>query len=157
MYIHGMTESRFYRIWTGIQTRCNNSNEHIFQYYGGRGIKNAWNSFQEFYEDMYESYIDHVNSFGEKNTSIDRVNNNGHYSKENCTWSTRYRQVRNRRINRKFEYKGKKTCLTDLCKQFNIPRSTVENRLNRGFSIEESLTTKQYKIKKIHKINHANK
>lgn len=94
---HGMTKDRFYRIWKGMRRRCKNS---TFKNYGGRGIKvcDRWlKSFENFRDDLYSEYCDHVKRYGEHDTSIERKDVNGHYELGNVTFATRTEQVLNRR------------------------------------------------------------
>lgn len=87
----------FYNRFCTIKARCNNPKNHKYKDYGGRGIKNLWESFEEFKNDMYESYLEHVEEFGIKNTSIDRIDVDGHYEKSNCRWATYKEQANNKR------------------------------------------------------------
>ncbi len=78
---HGDSKTRLYRIWAGMKDRCYNLNSQCFKYYGGKGIKILWNSFEEF-----RSWS-HLNGY-KKNLTIDRINSNGDYCSDNCEWVT---------------------------------------------------------------------
>lgn len=95
MTTHGMSKTRFYRIWNWIKGRCNWPNKN----YWWRWITYAekWETFEWFYEDMYEDYIKHEKIYWTKNTTIERNNNDWHYTKQNCEWATRQVQVKNKR------------------------------------------------------------
>ena len=79
-----ISKKRFYNTWCNMKTRCLNKNIPLSKNYSGRGINvcDKWLKFENFRDDMYESYLEHIKEFGEKNTSIDRVNNNGNYCRK---------------------------------------------------------------------------
>ena len=95
--LRGRSPSRFYRIWRGIQTRCRNIKSPAYKYYGAKGVVCLWKNFLDFKNDMYESYLLHVQKFGEKQTQVDRINNDKGYYKKNCRWVTLSEQARNKR------------------------------------------------------------
>ena len=137
-YKHDMSNTRFYYIWAGMKHRCNNKNEIGYKNYGGRGItyQPSWEDFQNFYEDMYLSYCKHAEQFGENNTSIDRINNNGNYTKENCHWATRVEQANNTRQNRVVA--GTNMTATQYARNIGKHPATIIQWLNNGKLQEET-------------------
>lgn len=89
---------RFNYIFLGMKRRCTDIKSSNYKYYGERGIKVEWKSYQEFKDDMYKSYKEHAKLFGEKQTTIDRIDVNGNYCKKNCRWATWKEQSGNKRV-----------------------------------------------------------
>src|SRR5690242_13412883 len=87
----------FYRKWTSLRSRCERKESSSYEHYGGRGIKHTWPTFEGYVNDMYDSYLEHVYAYGERNTTIDRIDVNGDYWKDNCRWATYQQQILNRR------------------------------------------------------------
>jgi hypothetical protein len=88
---HGMSGTPIYRRWKGMRSRCNNPNAVNYERYGGRGIDvcDRWRDFTNFYSDMGEP---------EPGLTIERIDNDGDYTPENCTWVTPKMQMQNTRV-----------------------------------------------------------
>lgn len=133
-YKHGMSRTRFHRIWLHILDRCKNRNNTEYNIYGGRGITYdpKWEQFEGFMEDMYESYLEHVKEYGESNTSIDRIDVNGNYCKENCRWATNKEQSRNKRDTIRIKLGSNEYCLMDAYNKYGnktLLYGTVRDRI----------------------------
>lgn len=128
---HGMRGTRLYSIWIGMKTRCSNKNHTWYKHYGGRGIgfHPSWSEFINFMNDMHDSYKKHVELHGEKETTLERINSNLGYSKENCRWATRLEQSRNARNNIYIEYKGERKTILEWANKLGIRRGTLYNRI----------------------------
>lgn len=111
-----------YYSWSNMKRRCDNKNHKDYKNYGGRGISydKSWKRFAGFYADMGDR---------EKNLSLDRINNNKGYSKENCRWATRAVQNNNSRKNKLIEYNGLSLPLRSWSEKLGINRSTLAQRI----------------------------
>lgn len=138
---HGQCDSSLYKIWGSMIQRCVNPNSGGYENYGGRGIGvcERWRkSFVAFKEDMGDRPTDQH--------SLDRIDNNAGYCKENCRWSTKSEQARNTRQNRNFSIDGETLTLAEWCERHSIKRATVVDRLRRGWGIERALVTPVRKV-----------
>ena len=126
---------RLYSIYNNIKTRCYNETDSHYERWGGRGIKMC-DEWRESYDAFKEWAL--ANGY-EDNLTIERIDNDGDYCPENCKWITHKQQARNKRNNHFLTYNGERKCLGEWCEIYNIPRSTLWNRVDRGWTPEECL------------------
>lgn len=133
---HGYASTSTWNTWTGMHMRCKNPNELAFPNYGGRGISvdPRWDTFEQFFADMGER--------PSPQHSLERKDNNGPYSPENCMWATRSQQMRNTRRNVMIMLDGKTKCLTEWAEAYCIPASLVAQRVRTlHWDTKRALTT----------------
>ncbi len=111
-----------YNAWNGMFHRCNDEKNKFYNRYGGRGIKvsDSWKDFGFFVSDMKVGW--------QKGLTLERVDNDGPYSKENCRWASREEQANNRNTTRLISYKGESRTLPQWAKLLGIKSSTVRQR-----------------------------
>lgn len=132
----GYKQTKIYRAWAHMKDRCYNPKCQFYYRYGGRGIKvcEAWLNFEGFLADMGASYKDGL--------TIDRINNDGHYVKENCRWVNIEEQANNRSSTHSITYQGKTQSIARWSKELNINYFTLYNRLmTKRWSIDRAFQT----------------
>ena len=135
-------EMRLHRIWANMKQRCYNPKTKDYKHYGGRGI-----TVCEEWKDSFEFFFYWAMRNGYKEgLTIERKDNDGNYCPENCVWISANRQQRNTRRNRRFIVQGKEFTLTELCRIYGQPRSTVESRLKKGMDIKTALKNGRNKM-----------
>lgn len=135
--------TREYTAWMNMRQRCNSSYGISYRNYGARGILVCaeWNNdFDKFVEDMGKSPGDGY--------SLDRIDNNKGYSKENCRWLDKISQNNNRRDNIFIEYNGKNQTVSQWAAELGVSFSLLYKRLGRGWNIEKIMTKPKLKRNK---------
>jgi hypothetical protein len=130
----GRTHTSFYNTWVSIRQRCTNPSYVQWNDYGGRGITvcDRWNDFENFVTDMYPSF--------QEGLTIDRIDNDGPYSPDNCRWATRLVQNNNRRNNRLLTHDGLTMNVAQWARHIGITYSALHQRLGKGWPLERALT-----------------
>jgi len=135
-----------YHTWWNMKRRCLNTEDSGYKNYGGRGIKvcDRWLVFENFKTDMYESYLEHYEKYGKRNTTIDRKDNSKNYCQENCRWSTPREQCNNRRSNVFIFYNNREQTLANWARELGIGTDTLWLRLYKyGMTPEQALVGKR--------------
>lgn len=135
--VHGMSKTKLFYVWQGMQRRCYNPNVKEFKNYGTRGITVC----QEWLDDFMAFYNWAMANGYKKGLSIDRIDVNGNYEPSNCRWTDMKTQQRNRSNNHLLTFKDKTHCISEWSEITGISQTAIKNRLYRGWSVEKALTT----------------
>jgi hypothetical protein len=131
---HGKTKTRLHEIWLNIRKRCYSPNNTNYPNYGGRGISicKEWGDFETFekwaLDNGYEGLL-----------TIERINVNGNYSPENCTWIPNNEQAKNTRHNIRLEFNGESKILSEWARTLSANYTTIRTRYHKGWKVSEIL------------------
>lgn len=127
-------EAAEHTVWRGMLARCRSKSERDSKYYRDKGIEvcDRWLSFKNFLHDM-----------GRRPSALhqlDRIDNDKGYSPSNCHWATPKENSRNKRNTVRIEVDGELVAVADLADKFGIRKQTIINRLQNGWSLEDTLS-----------------
>lgn len=139
---HGQSGEPLYAVWGAMRQRCTNPKSSNYRRYGGRGITvtPAWDTYEQFYADMGESYT--------PGAQLDRIDNDKGYSKENCRWTTPKVNARNRSTARMLTAHGRTQNMAAWAEETGISQSLLTHRIADGWSPEDAVSTPARKMKK---------
>lgn len=133
---HGIgNENRLYRIWGGMKSRCYSTADRNYKRYGGRGIKVCKEWLSDF--TVFQSWA--LSHGYQDSLSIDRIDNDGDYTPDNCRWATKKVQSNNRRTNVYITYNGETHTLAEWADITGIKELTLAQRKRFGWSDSECI------------------
>lgn len=144
---HGGTSGgkweRLYGVYAGMIQRCEDRNHRFYAEYGGRGItvcpewRHNYAAFRDWaYTHGYDPVAPH------RRCTIDRINNDGNYSPDNCRIVDQLVQNNNSRHNHRVTYNGETHTLSEWERLKGLPNHILSHRLNQyGWSVDRALNT----------------
>ena len=144
--IHWLTNSQFRKKRQSIKRRCNYTKLKCYKDYGWRWITydERREKFEWFYKDMHESYCHHIEQFWEKETTIDRINNDWNYCKDNCRWTTNKEQSNNRRSSRMLHYNWEIKTVAKWADELSLGRNAIVFRYDNWLDLDTKDLRKKY-------------
>ncbi|QSI31455.1 hypothetical protein GNX71_18470 [Variovorax sp. RKNM96] len=116
-----------YNTWSSMRRRCSKESNHNYAEYGGRGIgyDEKWDTFAGFLEDM---------GVRPEGKTLDRMDPDGHYDKDNCRWATPTEQVNNLRTNHVVTIGPFSLSVSEWADLLGIGRAMIYRRLAVGWN-----------------------
>jgi hypothetical protein len=124
-------------VWRSMRRRCYNRKTHNWHLYGARGI-----AVCERWRKSFAAFVEDMGPRPSGGYTIERRDNNGNYTPENCYWATMKTQSNNRRNNRAFEHGGRTLTLSQWAEVARIKNATISERLKRGWPFAKAITVK---------------
>jgi len=133
---HGQSKTPLYRVWDTMWARCNNPKNQRYKNYGARGIKvcDEWV--------LFSTFATWAKSSGyEDGLTIERRDNDGNYTPENCTWIPKRQQRRNTQKTIRITAWGETKSLPEWIEdpRCGAKYHTVYARLQKGMAPEDAL------------------
>lgn len=133
--------TRLYKVWSEMKRRCNNKNDNVYKYYGGRGIKYCpeWEKFEIFekwalangYKELHRGLC-----------TLDRIDHEGDYRPENCRWISINAQQRNKRNSFMICIDGKTMTASEWSEVSGVSSGTIVARIKKyGYTEKEAVFT----------------
>lgn len=134
---HGASNTPTYRSWLNMKSRVKPYRKDRKNYYDkGIMVCERWlHSFENFLEDM---------GTRPEGLTLDRINGDKNYEPGNCRWADDITQARNKKIWKRYDYKGKKYMVTELAELSGIDKNRLWDRIhNQGMSAEQAIASGQ--------------
>lgn len=144
---HGMNGTPEYIAWAHMKSRCYNTNNIHYTYYGGRGIT----VYEEWIND-FDSFYKYIGLRPSPNHSLDRFpNTNGNYEPGNVRWATKIQQMHNTRRNIYLTYNGHTKILSQWAKLLSVHHEHITRKLKKGDDIYKIIS--QLELQRGYKFN----
>lgn len=133
---HGYRNTPIYYVWGSMKERILNKNNHAYKHYGGRGI-----GVEPRWIDKEKGFINFLADMGEipKGYTLDRIDVNKGYYKDNCRWTTWTQQGNNRRNNRLITIDNTTKTISEWCNTYNLNKPAVYKRISKGWDLVEAI------------------
>ncbi len=133
---HGHHGTLTYARWKSMMQRCCNPSASNYPHYGGKGIA-VWEPWRE----SFECFLADMGECAGPDMTLDRLDNSIGYRPDNCIWSTKAQQNRNRSHCVPLTHAGRTMNMADWAREIGMTPNALRMRLRLGWTVERALTT----------------
>jgi hypothetical protein len=130
----GYQKTSEYQTWRSMNARCRDPANRAYARYGGRGI-----TVCDRWREDFAAFLADMGTKPSPRHSIDRTDNAGPYSPDNCRWATDTEQNRNTRFNVVIEYAGRRLCIAAWAEAVGLTYTALRKRIGRGWPLDRAL------------------